>query len=81
MPRRPGVRLVGMLAPHGELVAILPGGGLLQAMLADRSEGGQSWGAGGLLVPAGRWSRPPDQGDAARGSRITTAAGDDRIAA
>jgi hypothetical protein len=37
------VRLVGMLAPQGELVAILSGGGLLQAMLADRSEGEQPW--------------------------------------
>jgi hypothetical protein len=34
-----------------------------------------------LLVPDGPWSRPPDQGDAGRGSRITTAVGDDRLAA
>lgn len=64
-----------------ELLAILPGGGLVQAMFADRSDGDQPWGAGGLLVPAGPWSRPADQGDAGRGSRITTAVGDDRLAA
>jgi hypothetical protein len=32
-------------------------------------------------VPDGPWSRPPDQGDAGRGSRITTAVGDDRLVA
>jgi hypothetical protein len=56
MPRAARVRLVRMLAPQGELVAVLAGGGLVQAMLAD-------------------------QGDAGRGSRITTAVGDDRFAA
>jgi hypothetical protein len=75
------VRLVGTLAPQAELGAIMPGGGLLQAMLAGWSEGEPPWGAGGLLVPDGRWSRPPDQGDADRGSRTTTSVGDDRLAA
>jgi hypothetical protein len=75
------VRLVGMLAPHGELVAILSGGGLLQACLPTGVRVNNPWGAGGLFVPDGPWSRPPDQGDAGRGSRITTAVGDDRLAA
>jgi hypothetical protein len=57
------------------------GSGLVQAMGADRRQGEPPWGASGLLVSAGPWSRPPDQGDAGRGSRITTAVGDDRLAA
>ena len=75
------MRLVGMLAPQAALVAILPGGGLLQAMLADRSEVNNrrvpmvSW----RLLVKGR--APPSQGDAGRGSRITTAVGADRFAA
>jgi hypothetical protein len=75
------VRLVGMLPPQPGLGAILPGGGLVQAIRADRRAGAQPWGAGGLLVPAGPWPHPPNQGDAGRGSRITTAVWDDRLAA
>jgi hypothetical protein len=71
-----------MLAPQGEPVAILPGGCLLQVMLADRSEGEQRW------VPLVSWwlkihgrAHPDQEGDAGRGPRITTAVGDDRLAA
>jgi hypothetical protein len=81
MPTAARVGLVGMLPPQAELVAILPGGGLLQAMGADRSEDEQPW------VPVVPWRlmvhgcARPSQSDAGRGSRTTTAVGDDRLAA
>jgi hypothetical protein len=39
MAEAAGVRLVGMLASQAALAAILSGGGLVRAMLADRSAG------------------------------------------